>query len=148
MPYLTTAQYPAIRAALDVTLTEAQLPNTVIAAAPYHPAAEAEVARRLGALAEDAEGAAGAQRAVLYLTAARLLPALPAVTRRVLGDTAIQYAAPAAAAERAAGFRRAAAAELDALLAELGGTPAATAPTVFTLAGRGGARAEGTAVPA
>lgn len=148
MPYATTADYPAVRAALDVTLTDARLPDSVIAAAPFHPAAEAEVARRLGDLAVSAQGSEGARRAVILLTAVRLLPSLPNVTRRVLGDTAIQYAAPVVTERRAALFR-AASDELAALRVTLGDETART-PLVFALAPGGRAlasgRAEGTAV--
>ncbi len=139
MAYLTIAQYPAIRAALDISLTTAKLPDAVIASAPFHPAAEAEVSRRLGSVAGAAEGQPGAQRAVILLTAARLLGSVPNIIRRTLGDTTIQYK-PAEILERQRWFRAEASTEITALVQTLDPNAVTQQPTVFTLApgNRGG----------
>ena len=153
MPYLTTANYPAIRAALDITLGADRLPDDVIASAAFHPAAEAEVARRLGTLAAAAEGQAGAIRATILLTAARLLPALPNITQRALTDTRITLA-PMAQDARVRQWRAEASREISALrvLLDPTATDALAGPaTVFTVAPGGRAQsrnvAEGTEVP-
>jgi hypothetical protein len=144
VPFATVADYPAIRAALDITLTAAKLPDEVIASAPYHPAAEAEVTRRLGDLADDAVGQTAAVRAVVLLTAARLLPALPNITQRRLGDSSVSLQ-PMAMDRRLRELRAMAAQELAALRAQLDPNAPAAVPTVFTVAP--GGRVQRDAIP-
>lgn len=141
MPFISTAQYPAIRAALDVTLTAAKLPDQIIAGAIYHPAAEAEVTRRLGDLAEAADGSDGAARAVILFTAARLAPALPNLLRRTLGDVTLQYG-KTDIAQQVAALRDEALVEIAALRGELGAPVTSVVPPLFTVAP--GGRAQGT----
>ncbi len=147
MPFLTTAQYPAIRVAIDVTITEAKLPDATIAQAPYHPAAEAEVAARLGILLAAATGQEGAKRAVILLTAAKLVPALPSITRRTIGDSTTTYQREKQG-DRARALRRDALDELAALKMTLTGETATVLPTIFTTVPGGRVSlSEGTAVP-
>lgn len=140
MPFVTTVNYPAIRAVLDVTLDSDKLLDETIASAAYHPAAEAEVARRLGPLLDAAQAAvdtSGAQRAVILLTAARLVAALPSITLRRLLDSETRYDRQAVA-ERVAQLRRDGLAELVALRAQLDPTGSAVpAPTAFAVAAAG-----------
>jgi hypothetical protein len=135
---LTASEYPAIRAAIDVTLDSELLPDATIGLPLYAGAAEAWVLSRLptaDSLAEPARTAA--VRAAMWRCAALLVPAVPqivsestqadhAYTRQGL-DIAKRVAQLMALAEEA--------------LAEA--TPAddvgAPMPTMFTLAtgGRG-----------
>lgn len=91
MAILTTADYPAIRAALDTTLDDTLLPDATIALDPYHWAAEREVLRR----DPDAESRTGddAKRvklAAVYYAAANLAPAIPRITASALSTTSFQ----------------------------------------------------------
>ncbi len=91
MPVITAAEYPAARAALDVTLDATALPDSVLSQPVYVDAAEAEllrldpdVATRTG----DAQSAA--KRAGALLLAALLAPAVPRVVRETMQDYAYQ----------------------------------------------------------
>lgn len=80
MPILSSDQYGLIRQAIDTSLTADDLPLSVISAPIYMDAAEAEVQRRDPAWASRSGAAQLAlQRAVIFLTAAYLAPALPAL---------------------------------------------------------------------
>lgn len=75
-------EFNQIRAALDVTLSAADLPDSVIALPLYLGAADAEIKRRDPAWATRDESAlALLRRAVIYLTAASLAPAVPELTQ-------------------------------------------------------------------
>lgn len=132
MALLTTADYPAIRAALDVSLTARDLPDSVIGLAIYVGAAEAEVlvrdpvaASRIGAEKQHLVNAA------VFLTAAYLAPALPALTKERFAEYSYEQEVDWLA--RAADLRRRFEAELAAVLAP---NDAATysRPTMFTTA--------------
>lgn len=148
MPYATVSDYPAMRAALDVTLDATRLPDSTIASAPYHPAAEAEAARRLGTYAAAAASPVqpAATRAVVLLTAARLLPALPNVTQRRLLDTSFTFA-PQAIKERVAALRADAARELAEVIRTLDPAAVQVAPPTHFAVAPGG-RAQGVYAPA
>lgn len=81
MTILTPAtDYPAIRGALDMTLDENGLPDSLIASSIYEGAAEAEVLRRDPLAA----GRTGAElvlikAAIILLTAALLAPIIPPI---------------------------------------------------------------------
>ena len=85
MSLLTSADYPAIRAALDVHLDAALLPDSVIALSVYHTAAEMEVTRRVpDAATRTGEDATRVKLAAIYLCAAALAPALPRILSQSL----------------------------------------------------------------
>lgn len=107
---VTPADYPAIRLLLG--LDEVTLPDLTIAADPFVPAAEQEVADRIGAPLAGLMGdeAVRAKQAAIHLAAAKLAPALAAelsVTRERFADQ-FEYTrsdrAPSPL-ERAAGLR-------------------------------------------
>lgn len=88
MPVLAPADYPAIRAALDVTFVERGWPpDAVLALAPFVPAAEA----RLAALVPDAVAspdpavAARVRQAAVLLAASLVAPAVPQLARESYG---------------------------------------------------------------
>ena len=85
MSLLTSADYPAIRAALDVHLDAALLPDSVIALSVYHTAAEMEVTRRVpDAATRTGEDATRVKLAAIYLCAAALAPAIPRLVSQTL----------------------------------------------------------------
>ena len=134
MPLLTQNDYPAIRAALDVGLSAAQVPDALLAREVYHPAAEAEVLRRLPVAEGDLTDAQRerARRAAMFLTAALLAGALPTITQTDFADLSVRRQVPNAA-ERAATLRAQAEVELAALIEELGEVDTSI-PVFFTLA--------------
>lgn len=85
MSLLTSADYPAIRAALDVHLDSTLLPDSIIALNIYQGAAEMEVKRR-DPLAETRTGddATRVRLAAIYLCAAALAPAIPRILSQSL----------------------------------------------------------------
>ena len=134
MPLLTQNDYPAIRAALDVGLSAAQVPDALLARPVYHPAAEAEVLRRLPVAESDltAPQRERARRVAMFLTAALLAGALPTITQTDFADLSVRRQVPNAA-ERAATLRAQAEVELAALIEELGEVDTSI-PMFFTLA--------------
>lgn len=77
--HLSPATYPAIRAAIDTSLTAESLSDATIALPIYAPAAAAEVTRRAPTTPwADADGVQAALlEAAILLAAARLVPAVP-----------------------------------------------------------------------
>lgn len=116
MSLLSTSDFPAIRAALDVSLKTTGLPDAVIALPIYQGAAEAEVLAQ-DPVAESRTGAAlqHVVNAAIFLTAAHLAPALPAITAETIGKVSYQRDVDWAA--RAGELRSRADAELAAVLA-------------------------------
>ncbi len=115
MTLLVPADYPAIRAALDVTLTEATLPDSIIELDLYLGAAEREVR----ASDPDAETRTGEARervraAAMLLCAANLAPAIPRIAAEQLADYRYQQQ-PVDWMKLAAELRERAKAELTAL---------------------------------
>ncbi len=131
MAILTSADYPAIRAALDTSLTDKLLPDDTIAMDIYAPAADQDVLDR----DPDAETRTGTeaervQRAAVYFCAARLAPAVIRITSLSVQTRDISYQRPQfEPEERAEALRALAEAELAAVLTP--STPAATRPTLF-----------------
>ena len=87
MALLTAAEYPSIRAALDVGLDAVALPDSIIELPIYGGSAELEILRR----DPDAYERTGLNKrrvmnAIIYLTAAYLAPAIPKITSETLGD--------------------------------------------------------------
>jgi hypothetical protein len=84
---LDASAYPAIRAALDVTLDSAVLPDATIALPLYLGLADLEVKRRDPDWATRAGDALQhLENAAVLLTAAYLAPAIPALTREKFPD--------------------------------------------------------------
>lgn len=91
MALLTTADYPAIRAAIDISLDAAALPDAIIGLDLYAGAAQRAVRVR----DPQAESRTGEQRAVITLAAVLwcaglLAPALPAISRETHGNDTYQ----------------------------------------------------------
>jgi hypothetical protein len=87
--FLDSSTYPQIRAALDLSLDAASLPDAIITQAIYAYDAEAEVIERDPNAPAYLVGSDARQRAVnaaVFLTAARLAPSLPAISAEKLGD--------------------------------------------------------------
>ena len=129
---LPAENYGMVRAAIDISLTSAVLSDAIIALDIFGPSAVREVlaidptaASRMGAELLHAQAAAA------YFAAARIIVALPIVTREAgLGFSRETRTVDPAA--RAAELRGLASAELDAYLED---TPAtADMPSMFTVA--------------
>jgi hypothetical protein len=86
LPLLSSSDYPAIRAAIDVSLDSTMLSDEVIAMPIYAEAAEAEVLAR-DPLAATREGSAWQRvvNAAIYLAAARLVRAVPWIKSEGIG---------------------------------------------------------------
>ena len=90
--FLTAAEYPSIRAALDVGLDDEALPDSIIELPIYSGAAELEILRRV----PDLYTKSGVDKrkcinAMILLTAAYLAPAMPQITSETLGDVSRSY---------------------------------------------------------
>lgn len=87
MAILTAADYPAIRAAIDTSLTPEDLPDGVIGLDIYAGDAQREVRRRVPGAEELAgDEAAEARAAAVLLCAALLVPAVPQIVGESHGD--------------------------------------------------------------
>lgn len=130
MALLTPADYPAIRAALDVSLTPAVLPDAVIEMPIFLGAAEMEVAARDPAAGtREGDALQRLKNAVIYFAAANLAPVVPIYLRERL--LSYEYQRPAVDWNaRAADLRAQAEAELVAVL----GSQTVERPTFFALA--------------
>lgn len=93
MAILDIENYPAVRAAIDISISEKNLPDEVIALSIYQGAAErwvldrdadAETYAPAGAAADAAKWAR-IQNAAIYRTAALICPAVPNITRDDFG---------------------------------------------------------------
>jgi hypothetical protein len=131
---LTSAEYPAIRAALDTELNTTNLPDSIIALDIYSNAADQDVLQ-LDPLAASRTGEAAnrVKRAAIYFCAARLCPAIVRITSLSVQTRDLNYSRPVFdPAERAAELRAMAQAEINEIL-----TPteaAAERPTMFAVA--------------
>jgi hypothetical protein len=132
MALLDLPDYPAIRAALDVTLDAGLLPDALIGLPINVGAAEAEVlARDPAAATRTGVALQHVKNAAILLTAANLAPSLPAFTAQAFGSTSFQHK-PVDWVARAAQLRQRADDELASVL-----QPAAVAPerpTMFAVA--------------
>ncbi len=137
MAILTSAEYPAIRAALDTDLTADTLPDEIISLSIYAGAADNDVLKR----DPDAESRTGSEatritNAAIYYCAARLAPAVVRITSLSINTRDLSYQKPTwDPAEKAAELRALADAEIDAVL-----EPDATVPARPTLFGRAAGR--------
>jgi hypothetical protein len=88
---LQAGSYDKIRAAVDLSLDSNLLPDATIEQDQFGPAAEQEVLERealvLPTAINAAEQVLHRELAAIYLTAARLAQALPAITEQMLGDS-------------------------------------------------------------
>jgi hypothetical protein len=128
---LTTAEYPAIRAAIDVSLDSAALPDATIALGIYAGAAELDVISR-DPLALSRTGAelAHVTNAAIYFCAARLIVALPQILRETFADHSYERG-QTDIAQRAGELRALATAEIETVISPTDTTPAM--PTMFTV---------------
>lgn len=134
MAIISPSDFPAVRAALDTELTEANLPNNTIALDIYQGAAEREVKGR----DEDWESRTGEEllrlkAATVYLTAARLAPSVVRITSMNVQGRDLSYSKQTFDPEKKAAELRALAEQE---LAELVTPEEETSgrPTMFTLA--------------
>lgn len=115
MPILTSADYPAIRAAIDTSLDTAALPDSTITLPIYLEAADLEVKRRDPNWASRiGDQATLLKHAAIYLTAALLVPAVPQIKRETFADHEYDRQLMTAA-DLVASLRARASASLDAL---------------------------------
>lgn len=134
MALLSPTDYPAIRAAIDLSLTATELPDATIALDLYSGAAERWVlARDPDAASRTGTDALRVKEAAVLACAALLLPAIPAIRRETHGDDSYERAIvePAAAA---AGLWSRASAAIDAYLEP--SDDDGQRPTFFAIASR------------
>jgi hypothetical protein len=135
-PLITSAHYPAIRAAVDTSLDAATLPDATLALPIFVPAAIDDVlAADPGAEARtDPTEVRRVQNAAIYYAAARVVVGLPSLKSERFDDYAYTYEQRDPAA-RAADLRGQAAAELARVLVAAAAPATALRPTIFTVAG-------------
>jgi hypothetical protein len=129
---LTSAAYPSVRAAIDITLGASDLPDSVIALPINLNAADLELkARDPNWASRTGDALISLTNAAIYLTAARLAPAMPQLLSETFGDYRYQLQAVDWAA-RAAALRALAEAALDMVLDP--GDATSDRPTRFAVA--------------
>lgn len=132
MPILTSAEYPAIRAAIDTSLDSALLSDAVIGLSIYLGAADLEVKQRDPSWAtRTGDELTHLTNAAIYLTAARLVPVIPNIIAETFTDHDYRREKLDVAA-LVADLRAKAAEELAAITEPNDTTP--SRPTMFTLA--------------
>lgn len=133
-PLLSSAQYPAIRAAIDVKLAATDLPDAVIALDIYKGAAIQDVlARDPSAESRTGDAEVHVTSAGIYFCAARLCPAVVRVTSLSVSTRDLNYSRQTFDPEqRAAELRALADTELARVLEPSEDTP--SRPTMFTIA--------------
>lgn len=101
-PLLSAADYPEVRAAVDVALSDKRAPDAVLGLSIYVPAGCADVLTR-DPLAEARTGPAAEaiHRAAVYFSAARLALGLREISSETFGDVRVDLDT-VAAGERAA----------------------------------------------
>ena len=134
MAILTTADYPAIRAALDVDLNATTLPDATIGQSIFVGAAEAELLRRVPDAADlTGDDLARVKRALVWLTAAYLAHSVVRVTSLTVQTRDLSYSRPTFNPdEKATELRSRAEVEIGMLVAPTQVAPGR--PTMFTLA--------------
>ncbi|MCO5181105.1 MAG: hypothetical protein M9896_13780 [Candidatus Promineofilum sp.] len=134
MTILTSGDYPAIRAALDVGLNAQQLPDATIAQDIFLGAAEAELLRRIPMAASlTGDDLARVKRALVWLTAAFLAHSVIRITSMSIQTRDLSYSRQTFDPdEKAAELRARAEAEFGMLLTPTEVAP--SRPTMFTLA--------------
>lgn len=89
MPLIDADQYDEVRAAIDVSLTSAQVPDSIIGMSVYQGLAERDVIRSYpNAVADmsDTDLAPHIMRATIFLTASYLAPQIPYVLKENFGN--------------------------------------------------------------
>jgi hypothetical protein len=132
MALLSIAEYPAIRASIDISLDSTTLPDAIIALDIYSGAGQRDVLA-LDPLAESRTGDAliHATNAAILFTAARLVTALPQILKETFPDHSYERKAYDQAS-MAAQLRASAGAEMDAYL-DIGAL-SSDLPTTFATA--------------
>lgn len=94
MPYvLTSVSFPAIRAAIDVSIDSVMLPDSIISLDIYQGRAESELGQLDPDYAErDGDDEIRVKRALVYLTAALLCKVVPQITRETIATLSTQRA--------------------------------------------------------
>lgn len=78
MALIDASHYPAVRAAIDISLDDKMLPDSIISLQIYRGSAETEVLDKdPNAATRTGDEQTHIQNATIYLTAARLAPAVP-----------------------------------------------------------------------
>lgn len=131
---LSALDYPAVRAAIDVSLSTGDLPDATIALGIYHAAAIQDViARDPAAESRTDDELERVKRAAIYFLAARLCAATVRLTSLSIQTRDMSYSKPAQDPdERAAELRGLAEAEIAAVLTPDEGDYAR--PTFFAVA--------------
>lgn len=131
---LPPAEYDQVRQVIDVKLDARQLPDTTITQQVFLGAAQDELVRRYPtAAAATGENLERVRRALVYLTAARLCPAVVRLTTVSVQAQGMSYTrATFDPEERAAALRALAEVELTALQSPTDNTTAR--PRMFTVA--------------
>ncbi len=134
MPILTTADYPAIRAALDTELNSQKLPDAIIAQDIFLGAAEAELLNRIpNAASMTGENLKRVKRALIWLTAAYLASSVVRITSMSIQTRDLSYSRQTFDPdEKAAELRSRAEAEIRMLIDPTDETP--RRPTMFIAA--------------
>ncbi len=134
MAILSAADYPAIRAALDVSLNAQLLPDATIGQDIFVGAAEAELLRRVpDAASRTGDDLKRVKRALVWLTAALLAPSVVRITSLSVQTRDLSYSRQTFDPdEKAAELRSRAESEIAMLLTPGEATP--SLPTVFTVA--------------
>ena len=134
MAILSSADYPAIRAALDVSLNAQQLTDATIGQDIFVGAAEAELLRRVpDAASRTGDDLKRVERALVWLTAALLAHSVVRITSMSVQTRDLSYSRQSFDPERkAAELRGRAEAEIVMLLTPGEATP--SRPTMFTVA--------------
>jgi hypothetical protein len=132
VPILSTSDYPAIRAAIDVSLSDLSLPDSVIVLDMYAGAGVRDVLR-VDPLAASRTGdaLAHANTAAIMFTAARLAGVVPQIVKEAFPDHSYERKAYDPL-ELAGQLRASAGAELDAYLEP--GALEQDRPTMFAVA--------------
>jgi hypothetical protein len=130
---LSQADWPEVRAQINVGLTAAQLPDDTIEMDAFVGRAEREVvATDPQAPSRTGAEAAAVRLASIYLTAALLVPAVPNIVRQQWPDISYQME-NLSIADKVADLRHQAALQLESYL-EAGTEPVPRIPTIFTSA--------------
>lgn len=131
---LSSAEYPAIRAALDVSISSNDLPDTVIGQTIFLAAAESELVDRVPtAAAMTGENLARVKRILIWLTAAYLAGSVVRITSMTVQTRDLSYSKAIFDPEKkAAELRARAEVEISLLTTPEASNPGM--PTMFTRA--------------
>ena len=132
MTLIDSSHFPAVRAAIDASISENEVPDTQIEYPIFWPAAEREVLVIVPDAADKTgDDLARVQAAVIYITAALIVPTLPPIVGANM-DAASYGRRGSDVSATVADLRAKAARELALVLDSADETPGM--PTVFTAA--------------